>query len=147
MGSAADNYGGQEDVNDLYAARSTDLGNTWTFTVIHRGEIEHTYTTDDGSPEVGGEHYSLVAAAADQSDPRYVYGAARVGHASRAAPVGRFGKVPLRSGVATSTDGGRPLGPTVGGMRRLPRSELLGSCIPAVTVGRGGGVVCMARER
>ena len=65
MVSAADNYGGQEDVNDLYAARSTDLGNTWTFTVIHRGEIEHTYTTDDGSPEVGGEHYSLVAATAE----------------------------------------------------------------------------------
>src|SRR5207244_2786133 len=40
-------------------------GNTWTFTVIHRGETKHTYTTDDGSPEVGGEHYSLVAATAE----------------------------------------------------------------------------------
>ena len=33
--------------------------------MIHRGETKHTYTTDDGSPEVGGEHYSLVAATAE----------------------------------------------------------------------------------
>jgi hypothetical protein len=33
--------------------------------VIHRGATKHTYTTDDGSPEVGGEHYSLVAATAE----------------------------------------------------------------------------------
>jgi len=147
MVSAADNYGGQEDVNDLYAARSTDLGNTWTFTVIHRGETQHTYTTDDGSPEVGGEHYSLVAATADPSDPRYVYGAARVGHASRAEPFGLFGKVPLRSVVATSTDGGRTFGPPVDVMGGVPQTEIFGSFIPEVTVGRDGVVYAITREK
>src|SRR6476661_4884059 len=36
--SAADNLGGQQDVNDLYAAHSTDLGDTWDFTIIHKGD-------------------------------------------------------------------------------------------------------------
>jgi photosystem II stability/assembly factor-like uncharacterized protein len=145
--SAADNYGGQQDVNDLYAARSTDLGDTWQFTIIHKGETDHRYTTDDGSIEVGGEHFSLVAAAADPSDPRYVYGAARVGHASRAAPFGLFGKVPLRSVVATSSDGGKTFGPPVDIMADVPQSQIFGAFIPEVTVGRDGVVYAVTREK
>src|SRR2546425_11534933 len=71
------------------------------------------------------------------SYPRYVYGAARVGHASRAAPFGLFGKVPLRTVVATSTDGGRTFGPPVDVMGGVPQTKIFGSFIPEVTVGRG----------
>jgi Neuraminidase (sialidase) len=145
--SAADNFGGQQDVNDLYAARSTDLGDTWQFTIIHKGETDHRYTTDDGSIEVAGEHYSLVAAAADPSDPRYVYEAARVGHASRAAPFGLFGKVPLRSVVATSSDGGKTWGPPVDIMGDVPQSQIFGAFIPELTVGRDGVVYAVTREK
>jgi len=145
--SAADNYGGQQDVNDLYAARSTDLGDTWQFTVIHKGETDHKYTTDDGSTEVGGEHYGLVAATADPNDARYVYGAARVGHASRGAPFGLFGKVPLRSVVATSSDGGKTFGPPVDVMADVPQSQIFGAFIPEVTVGQNGVVYAITREK
>lgn len=145
--SAADNFGGQQTVNDLYAARSTDLGDSWTFTIIHKGETNHVYTTSDGTTEVGGEHYSLVNATADPTNLNYVYAAARVGHASRAAPFGLFGKVPLRSVVATSSDGGRTFGPPVDVMAGTPLTTIFGAFIPEVTVGAGGVVYAITREK
>ncbi|HTJ73825.1 MAG TPA: sialidase family protein [Acidimicrobiales bacterium] len=145
--SAADNLGGQQDVNDLYAAHSTDLGDTWDFTIIHKGDPNHSFTTDDGSAKVGGEHYSLVTAAADPTDPRYVYGAARVGQADRTPPYGLFGKIPLRSVVATSSDGGKTWGPPVDIMADVPQSQIFGAFIPEVTVGRDGAVYAITREK
>ena len=128
-------------VNVTWSRRNgrSDIGDRMSITV--------TFTTDDGSTEVGGEHYSLVAATADPNDPRYVYGAARVGHASRAEPFGLFGKVPLRSVVATSTDGGRTFGPPVDVMGGVPQTEIFGSFIPEVTVGRDGVVYAITREK
>jgi Neuraminidase (sialidase) len=144
--SAADNLGGQQDVNDLYAAHSSDLGDTWDFTIIHKGETDHKFTTDDGSTEVGGEHYSLVTAAADPNS-NYVYAGARVGHASRAAPFGLFGKVPLRSVVATSSDGGRTFGPPVDVMADVPQTQIFGAFIPEISVGPNGLVYAITREK
>jgi Neuraminidase (sialidase) len=145
--SAADNYGGQQDVNDLYAARSTDLGDTWNFTIIHKGEIAHQFPTDDGVGHVGGEHYSLVSATADPSDPRYVYGAARVGQADRSAPYGLFGKIPLRSVVAASSDGGKTFGQPVDILAGVPLNQIFGVFIPELSVGHDGTVYAFTREK
>ncbi|HEX3622572.1 MAG TPA: sialidase family protein [Acidimicrobiales bacterium] len=144
--SAADNLGGQQDVNDLYAAHTTDLGNTWDFTIIHKGETDHKFTSADGSTEVAGEHYSLVTASADPNSD-YVYAAARVGHASRLPPFGLFGNVPLRSVVAASADGGNTWGAPVDIMGDVPQTQIYGAFIPEVSVGPNGLVYAISREK
>jgi Neuraminidase (sialidase) len=76
-----------------------------------------------------------------------VYAGARVGHASRAAPFGLFGKVALRSVVATSPDGGRTWGPPVDIMANVPQTQIFGNFIPEISVGANGVVYAITREK
>jgi hypothetical protein len=147
IASAADSLGGQQDANDLYLARSTDLGDTWQFTIIHKGEVEHQFPTLTGTTHVDGEHYSLVQIATDPSNPGYVYVGARYGNANRTAPFGLFGQVPLRSVVAVSSDGGKTFTQPMDIMSAVPSTDIYGDFIPTLAVGATGTVYAFTREQ
>ena len=147
LASASDDFGGQQDVNNLYLSRSTDLGDTWETTVAHRGRTAFEFTEVNGNKKVGGEHFSLVRMGIDQNNPKYVYVGARLGHADRTPPYGLFGNVSLRAVVVASEDGGKTFGPMVDLLADLPRNEFAGSRLPAITVGNDGTVYAFHRER
>ena len=147
LAAASDDFGGQQDVNNLYLSRSTDLGDTWETTVIHRGRTNTEFTEVNGAKKMGGEHFSLVRMGVDPSNPRYVYVGARLGHADRTPPYGLFGNVSLRSVVAASEDGGKTFGPLIDLLADTPRSEIAGARVPAFTVGRDGTVYAFHAER
>ena len=145
--SAADNAGGQQVVNDLYVARSDDLGDSWDFTVAHKGLESVEFTQLDGVKKMGGEHFSLVRMGTDPKDPRYVYAGARYQHADRTTPYGTFGVIPIRNMIAASSDGGRTFGPLVDPMAGVPRNEMYGAYVPSISVGPDGTVYAFTRER
>ncbi|HET7719533.1 MAG TPA: sialidase family protein [Acidimicrobiales bacterium] len=145
--SAADNAGGQQIVNDLYVARSEDLGDSWDFAIAHKGRDAVEFTQLDGAKKMGGEHFSLVRMGTDPKDPRYVYAGARYQHADRSAPYGTFGVIPIRNMIAASSDGGRTFGPLVDPMAGVPRNEMYGAYVPSISVGPDGTVYAFTRER
>ena len=147
LASAADDLGGQQVVNDLYLARSDDLGDTWDFTVAHKGSDAVEFTLQDGTKKTGGEHFSLVRMATDPTDPRYVYVGARYQHADRTAPFGTFGVIPIRNMIAASSDGGKTFAPIVDPMASVPRQEMWGAYVPSLSVGPDGTVYAFTRER
>lgn len=147
IASAADNQGGQDDVDNLYLARSTDLGNDWEFSIIHMGETDHSFATLTGTPHTGGEHYSLIQMATDPSNPKYVYVGARYGIANRAAPYGLFGQIPLRGVVAVSSDGGVTFSQPQDILGSLSdKQSVYGFFIPELSVGNDGTVYAFGRE-
>jgi hypothetical protein len=145
--SAADNAGGQQIVNDLYVARSEDLGDSWDFSIAHKGREAVEFTQLDGAKKMGGEHFSLVRMGTDPKDPRYVYAGARYQHADRSAPYGTFGVIPIRNMIAASSDGGRTFGPLVDPMAGVARNEMYGAYVPSISVGPDGTVFAFTRER
>jgi hypothetical protein len=145
--SAADNAGGQQIVNDLYTARSEDLGDTWEFAIIHKGRESVEFTQQDGTKKIGGEHFSLVRMGVDPKDPRYVYAGARYQHADRTPPYGTFGIIPIRNMIAASSDGGRTFSAPVDPMAGVPRAQMWGAYVPSISVGPEGTVYAFTRER
>jgi hypothetical protein len=147
LASASDDFGGQQDVNNLYLSRSTDLGDTWETTIAHKGGDAVEFTEVSGTKKIGGEHFSLVRMGIDQNNPRYVYVGARLGHADRTPPYGLFGNVSLRAVVVASEDGGKTWGPMVDLLAGMPRDQFAGSRLPSITVGNDGTVYAFHRER
>lgn len=145
--SAADDLGGQRVVNDLYVARSGDLGDTWDFSIVHRGRENVEFVQQDGTTKTGGEHFSLVRMGTDPKDPRYVYAGARYQHADRTPPYGTFGVIPIRNMIAASSDGGRTFSAPVDPMADVPREEMWGAYVPSISVGPDGTVYAFTRER
>ena len=147
LASAADDKGGQQDVNNLYLSRSTDLGDTWQTTIIHKGKPDANFTEVSGATKVGGEHYSLVRMGIDRANPNYVYVGARLGIADRTPPYGLFGNVVIRGVVAASSDGGKTFSDPVDILAGVPRSQFAGGYVPSITVGTDGTVYAVMRER
>ncbi|HJV09422.1 MAG TPA: sialidase family protein [Acidimicrobiales bacterium] len=147
LASASDDFGGQQDVNNLYLSRSTDLGDTWETTIAHKGGTAVEFTEVNGTKKIGGEHFSLVRMGIDQNNPNYVYVGGRLGHADRTPPYGLFGNVSLRAVIVASEDGGKTWGPMVDLLDGLPRAEYAGSRLPSITVGNDGTVYAFHRER
>jgi len=145
--TAGDNFGGQQVVNDLYVARSSDLGDTWQFAVAHKGTDNHEFTLLDGTKKIGGEHFSLVRMGVDPKNPQYVYAGARYQHADRTAPFGTFGQIPIRNMIAASSDGGKTFSDIVDPMASVPRSQMYGAYVPSISVGPDGTVYAFTRER
>ena len=145
--SVADNAGGQQVVNDLYIARSGDLGDTWDFTVAHKGLDSVEFTLQDGTKRMFGEHFSLVRMGTDPKDPRYVYAGARYQPSDRTPPFGTFGVIPIRNMIAVSSDGGKTFSDLVDPMAGVPRNEMWGAYVPSITVGPDGTVYAFTRER
>ncbi len=147
LASASDDFGGQQDVNNLYLSRSTDLGDTWETTIAHKGGTSVEFTEVNGTKKIGGEHFSLVRMGIDYDNPKYVCVGARLGHADRTPPYGLFGNVSLRAVVVASEDGGKTWGPMMDLLAGLPRDQYAGSRLPAITVGSDGTVYAFTRER
>jgi hypothetical protein len=147
LASVADNAGGQQVVNDLYMARSEDLGDSWDFTVAHKGLDSVEWTLQDGTKKTGGEHFSLVRMGADPKDPRYVYAGVRYQQADRTAPFGTFGVIPIRNMIAASSDGGKTFSELVDPMAGVNRSDMWGAYVPSISVGPDGTVYAFTRER
>jgi hypothetical protein len=145
--TAGDNFGGQQIVNDLYTARSQDLGDTWQFAIAHRGRESVEFTQQDGTKKMGGEHFSLVRMGVDPKDRRYVYAGARYQHAERTPPYGTFGVIPIRNMIAASSDGGRTFSAPVDPMANVPRAQMWGAYVPSISVGPDGTVYAFTRER
>lgn len=145
--SAGDNLGGQQIVNDLYVARSEDLGDTWSFSIVHKGRESVEFTQQDGTKKMGGEHFSLVRMGTDPKDARYVYAGARYQHAERTPPYGTFGIIPIRNMIAASSDGGKTFSAPVDPMANVPRAEIWGAYVPSISVGPDGTVYAFTRER
>jgi Neuraminidase (sialidase) len=133
--------------NDLVSATSKDLGATWTYAVIHKSQLTK-FTDNTGATVMDMEHFSLVRMAVDPKNPNDVYVGARYGRAFRTCPsCGAFDNVPLRSVVATSTDGGLTWSSPVDVSTSMPRSELWETFIPSVTVSSDGTVFAFSREK
>ena len=147
LASASDDFGGQQDVNNLYLSRSTDLGDTWDTTIAHQGGAAVEFTEVNGAKKIGGEHFSLVRMGIDQNNPNFVYIGARLGIADRTPPYGLFGNVSLRAVVVASEDGGKTWGPMIDLLKDLPRAQYAGSRLPAMSVGNDGTVYAFHRER
>lgn len=145
--SAGDNLGGQQVVNDLYVARTDDLGDTWDFAIAHKGRENVEFIQQDGTKKMGGEHFSLVRMGTDPKNPRYVYAGARYQHADRRPPYGTFGVIPIRNMIAASSDGGKTFSAPVDPMAGVPRSEMWGAYVPSISVGPDGKVYAFTRER
>jgi hypothetical protein len=127
---------------DAFAARSTDLGETWEYSVIAASE-EVEYTTRDGETLVEGERYGYVRMGVHPSDPDIVVAGFRVQPAE--APVAQ---VPVRSVVATSSDGGRTWSDPVDVMEQtFSREEVYGSDVPAMAVDADGTIYAFTKER
>jgi hypothetical protein len=133
--------------NDLVSATSTDLGQSWTYSVIHKSQPT-SFVDNTGAMVTDMEHFSLVRMAVDPSNPKDLYVGARYGRAFRTCPsCGAFDNIPLRSVVASSSDGGQTWSAPVDVTAGMPRSQLWESFIPSVTVGSDGTVFAFSREK
>lgn len=142
MVAAGSETGGNRGPTDAFVARSTDLGETWEFSVIAASE-EVEYTTRDGETLTEGERYGYVRMATHPTDPDLVYAGFRVQPAE--AP---FAQVPVRSVVSTSTDGGRTWSEPVDVMdQTFSRDEVYGSGAPSVAVAGDGTIYAFTKER
>ncbi len=139
---AGSETGGSRGPTDAYAARSTDLGETWEYATIAASE-EVEYTTREGETLMEGERFAYVRMATHPSDPDLVYAGFRV--QPEAAP---FAQVPVRSVVSTSTDGGRTWSePTDILDQSFSREEIYGSDVPALAVADDGTIYAFTKER
>ncbi len=142
MVAAGSETGGNQGPTDAFVARSTDLGESWEFSVIAASE-EVEYTTRDGQTLTQGERYGYVRMATHPTDPDLVYAGFRIQPAE--AP---FAQVPVRSVVSTSTDGGRSWSEPVDVMdQTFSRDEVYGSDVPSLAVAEDGAIYAFTKER
>ncbi|HEV2766232.1 MAG TPA: sialidase family protein [Acidimicrobiales bacterium] len=139
---AGSETGGNQGPTDAFVARSTDLGETWEFSVIAESQ-EVEYVTRDGETITEGERYSYTRMAVHPTDPNLVYAGFRVQPAQ--AP---FAQVPVRTVVAVSTDGGRTWSEPVDVMdETFSREEVYGSDVPSMAVSTDGTIYAFTKER
>jgi hypothetical protein len=139
---AGSETGGNQGPTDAFVARSTDLGDTWEFSVIAESQ-EVEYTTRDGETITEGERYGYTRMAVHPTDPNLVYAGFRVQPAQ--AP---FAQVPVRTVVATSSDGGRTWGEPVDVMAEtFSAEELYGSDVPSMAIATDGTIYAFTKER
>jgi len=127
---------------DGYVARSTDLGETWQFSVVAK-PVEREFTRFDGTKVTALERFNYARLATHPTDPKRLSVGFRVETADALTPA-----PPVRSVVSVSTDGGvtwsKPLDTVE---QSLPRSELAGSDAPAMAIGKDGAIYAFTKER
>jgi len=127
---------------DPYMARSSDLGETWEFTIIAKGSDQYEFTKRDGSKVSDVARYNRLRMAVHPSDSSKVYAGIMVSPAELPTS-----DVPLRSLVAASTDGGRTFGPMVDIFGTIAVEEIFGSDVPSLAVDGDGNVYAVTKER
>lgn len=128
---------------DPYVARSTDLGETWEFTVIARGADEVEFTKVDGSKVKDAGRYNRLRLAVHPTDPKGVYAGILINPAN--LPI--LTEVPIRSLVAVSGDGGRTFGPLVDIFKDSPPDQIFGGDVPSLAVDKDGVIYAFTKER
>ncbi|MGH9182531.1 MAG: sialidase family protein [Acidimicrobiales bacterium] len=137
-GAGSETSGGRGPT-DAFLARSTDLGESWDFTIIDRSS-EEEFTAGDGSSLTALQRYEYIRMAVHPSDPNRVY----VGWRYRDAQ----GEAPPRSLVAVSTDRGRSFAEPADIMAAtFSRDEVQGSDVPALAVAEDGTIYAFTKER
>jgi len=127
---------------DGYLARSTDLGETWQFTVVAK-PVEREFTRGDGTKATAVERFNYGRVATHPTDPTRVAVGFVVSAGSPVTPA-----VPVRSVVAVSTDGGATFPKPVDTVEQsIPRAEMAGSDAPAMAIGKDGAIYGFTKER
>lgn len=125
-----------------YVARSTDLGETWQFSVAAR-PVEREFTRFDGSKVTALERFNYARIATHPTDPKRLSVGYVVSTADALTPA-----PPVRSVVAVSTDGGVTWSaPTDTVEQTFPRKDLAGSDAPAMAIGKDGAIYSFTKER
>lgn len=128
---------------DVYMARSADLGESWEFTTIVRGETEVEFTKVDGTKAKDTGRYNRLAMATHPTDPTKIYAGMLINPGN--LPI--LTQAPIRSLVAVSEDGGRTFGAPVDIFKDTPQEEIFGSDVPALAVDREGAIYAFTKER
>ena len=127
---------------DVYVARSTDLGETWSFTTVARGQDEFEFTKADGTKKKDKGRYNRLRMAVHPSDASLVYAGIMI-----SAGTPGVEDLPLRSLVAASTDGGRSFGPPVDIFGAVPHDQIFGADVPSLAVDPDGAIYAFTKER
>ncbi len=127
---------------DGYVARSTDLGETWQFSVVVK-PVEREFTRFDGTKVTALERFNYARVATHPTDPKRLSVGFRVETAESLTPA-----PPVRSVISVSTDGGVSWSKPVDNVEQsIPRSELAGSDAPAMAIGTDGAIYAFTKER
>jgi hypothetical protein len=128
---------------DPYVARSADLGETWEFTILARGEDQSEFTAPDGTTLSDTGRYNRLRLATHPTDPLRVYAGLLRNPGTRPLLTGAN----LHSLVSVSTDGGRTFGPLVNIFSAVPTAEIYGGDVPSLAVDRDGVIYAFTKER
>ena len=128
--------------DDPFVARTSDLGKTWQYTIVHKAE-ERDFPKPDGTTAHDVERFGYVRLAVSPTDPKKVY----VGFRRQGAylPVAQVSE---RTMVAVSTDGAATFGPLVDVMASsFPLTDVKGSDQPGLAVAKDGTIYAFTKER
>jgi len=128
--------------NDPFIARSTDLGQTWQYTVLKKSE-ERDFKKPDGSTARDFERFGYVRIAVHPTNPKVV----SVGWRRQGAflPVA---EVSERTMVAISTDGAATFGPLTDIFEStFPLTEVKGTDQPGMAWSADGTLYAFTKER
>ncbi len=128
---------------DVYLARSSDLGASWEFTNVVRGETQVEFTKVDGTKAMDTGRYNRLALAVHPTDPKRVYAGMLINPGT--LPI--LTQAPIRSLVSVSEDGGRTFGAPVDIFKDTPQDQIFGSDVPALAVDRKGTIYAFTKER
>ncbi len=127
---------------DGYVARTSDLGETWQFSVAAK-PVEREFTRFDGSKVTALERFNYARIATNPTDPKRLSVGYVVSTADALTPA-----PPVRSVVAVSDDGGATWSKPVDIVEQtFPRSELAGSDAPGMAIGKDGAIYSFTKER
>lgn len=127
---------------DGYMARTTDLGETWQFSVAVKA-VERDFVRPDGSTVRALERFNYARVATHPTDPKVLSVGFRVETAEAITPA-----PPVRSVISVSTDGGITWSPAVDNVEQtFPRTEMSGADAPAMVIDADGAIYAFTKER
>lgn len=133
---------GNRGPTDGYVARSTDLGETWQFSVVAK-PAEREFTRFDGTKVTATERFNYARLATHPTDPKRLSVGYRVETAEQLTPA-----PPVRSVISVSTDGGVTWSTPVDNVEQsIPRNQLAGSDAPAMAIAPDGAIYAFTKER
>jgi hypothetical protein len=128
--------------NDPFVARSSDLGETWQYTIVKKSE-ERDFPKPDGTSARDFERFGYVRLAVHPTDPERVY----VGFRRQGAFLG-VADASERSVVAVSGDGGATFGPLTDIFESsFPLTDVKGTDQPGLGVAEDGTIYAFTKER
>jgi hypothetical protein len=128
--------------NDPFVARTSDLGRTWDYSIVHKAE-ERDFPKPDGTTAHDIERFGYVRLAVSPTDPKKVYVGFR-----RQGAFQPTSQVSERTMVAVSTDGAATFGPLTDVMEStFPLTDVKGSDQPGLAIAKDGTIYAFTKER